>query len=355
MTEIIHGKQRIAWLDFAKALGITLVVLGHIPLEPSITKIIYAFHIPFFFFLSGLLDKNKAMKDSLKHDVKALLVPYVLLYLVYYALWLPFIFPKHPELYGSGMTFENIVSKPLMGMLLGNGYHTEISTMICFPLWFLVALFIVKVIHSTLIQLVRGNSWLYFTAVCLVVLAFMAVNAQKTDIYLSVDSALLAFPFYAVGNRLSPFLLGKSQAGTRLAKSFSGLLIGIFLLYILVQMSPLMGYVDIDHSRFGDNIGLFYLLAFLGITSMVCLSQWYVFNSKLITLISTGTIIIFTFHGWFFKAIFLVFGIRKGDLYEGGVVDLFTASWVSVATVLIMVPLIVIVKKYFPILLGGRK
>jgi hypothetical protein len=187
------------------------------------------------------------------------------------------------------------------------------------------------------------------------VLAFMAVNAQKTDIYLSVDSALLAFPFYAVGNRLSPFLLGKSQAGTRLAKSFSGLLIGIFLLYILVQMSPLMGYVDIDHSRFGDNIGLFYLLAFLGITSMVCLSQWYVFNSKLITLISTGTIIIFTFHGWFFKAIFLVFGIRKGDLYEGGVVDLFTASWVSVATVLIMVPLIVIVKKYFPILLGGRK
>ena len=139
MTEIIHGKQRIAWLDFAKALGITLVVLGHIPLEASITKIIYTFHIPFFFFLSGLLDKSKAMKDQLKHDVKALLVPYVLLYLVYYVLWLPFIFPKHPELYGSGMTFENIVSKPLMGMLLGNGYHTEISTMICFPLWFLVA------------------------------------------------------------------------------------------------------------------------------------------------------------------------------------------------------------------------
>jgi acyltransferase len=355
MIENTKKIERIAWVDFAKVICITLVVLGHIPLEPSITKIIYAFHIPFFFFLSGLLDKNRTVKDQLKHDFKTLLVPYSLLYLIYYALWLPFIFPKHPELYGSGMTFENIVTKPLLGMLFGNGYHTAISTMICFPLWFLIALFVVKTIHSLLLNLCRGSNWLYFSAACLVVIAFLFINHDQIDLYFSVDSALLAFPFYAVGNRFSSFVLGKSHSGERLTRSFAGFLIGIFLLYILVQMSPLMGYTDIDHSLYGDSIGLFYLLGFLGITSMVCLLQWYVFKLRLITLISTGTIIIFTFHGWFFKVIFVGFGIRKVDIYQGGAVDLFTASWVSIATVVIMIPLIMAVKRYCPILMGGRK
>jgi fucose 4-O-acetylase-like acetyltransferase len=60
-------QQRIAWVDVARGIGITLVVVGHVLrglitasiLAPSATSRfvddwIYSFHMPLFFFLSGL-------------------------------------------------------------------------------------------------------------------------------------------------------------------------------------------------------------------------------------------------------------------------------------------------------------
>ena len=58
---------RDAWVDYAKAIGIVLVVYGHVargvfnagipmdlPLYERVDSIIYSFHMPLFFFLSGI-------------------------------------------------------------------------------------------------------------------------------------------------------------------------------------------------------------------------------------------------------------------------------------------------------------
>jgi fucose 4-O-acetylase-like acetyltransferase len=58
---------RDAWVDYAKAIGIVLVVYGHVargvfnagipmdvPLYEQVDSIIYSFHMPLFFFLSGI-------------------------------------------------------------------------------------------------------------------------------------------------------------------------------------------------------------------------------------------------------------------------------------------------------------
>lgn len=60
-------RDRDAWIDYAKAIGIILVVYGHVArgiftagldMDPRIYEItdniIYSFHMPLFFFLSGL-------------------------------------------------------------------------------------------------------------------------------------------------------------------------------------------------------------------------------------------------------------------------------------------------------------
>ena len=60
-------QERNAWVDYAKAIGIILVVYGHVargvfnaglPMDEDnyllIDSIIYSFHMPLFFFLSGL-------------------------------------------------------------------------------------------------------------------------------------------------------------------------------------------------------------------------------------------------------------------------------------------------------------
>lgn len=43
------------WIDVLRALGIILVVLGHVSKEPNTVIFIYAFHMPLFFLLSGFL------------------------------------------------------------------------------------------------------------------------------------------------------------------------------------------------------------------------------------------------------------------------------------------------------------
>lgn len=42
------------WVDIAKGIGIILVVMGHANCPEIPHGIIYSFHMPLFFFLSGL-------------------------------------------------------------------------------------------------------------------------------------------------------------------------------------------------------------------------------------------------------------------------------------------------------------
>lgn len=60
-------KKRLNWVDWAKTFGIFLVVFGH-SFNPSssewsweleLLNLIYSFHMPLFFFLSGYLFKVK--------------------------------------------------------------------------------------------------------------------------------------------------------------------------------------------------------------------------------------------------------------------------------------------------------
>jgi fucose 4-O-acetylase-like acetyltransferase len=60
-TEITQKQDSLEWILIAKGIGIFLVVVGHFYPETSpdywtqIKKVIYSFHMPLFFILSGYL------------------------------------------------------------------------------------------------------------------------------------------------------------------------------------------------------------------------------------------------------------------------------------------------------------
>lgn len=76
-------KKRINWIDAARGIAILFVVLGHCigSLEDSMNRVILAFHMPLFFFLSGLCAKYK--KDNkikqICNKAKVLLIPQIIL------------------------------------------------------------------------------------------------------------------------------------------------------------------------------------------------------------------------------------------------------------------------------------
>ena len=85
-------KERLNWVDYAKGIGIFLVVIGHVirglvnssVLEPSslltfVDHWIYAFHMPLFFFISGLFVQrslNKPFKDFILGKLCTIAYPY---------------------------------------------------------------------------------------------------------------------------------------------------------------------------------------------------------------------------------------------------------------------------------------
>ena len=142
------AKRREKYLDIAKGIGILLVVMGHSIPDAStpagisnpyfviLFGVIYSFHMPLFFFISGLLtkpitisaDKRRFKLKSLRKLFDRLLVPYFFVGLCY----LPF-----------KLLLSSFANKPydlenLWKIFLGLNPDGE--------LWFLYALFMVKCI-----------------------------------------------------------------------------------------------------------------------------------------------------------------------------------------------------------------
>jgi fucose 4-O-acetylase-like acetyltransferase len=332
----------ILWIDFAKTVGILLVVLGHMHIQEKYITVIFAFHMPLFFFVSGYLDKNKSIKETFLKGVKSLLIPYLLLYAISYLCWFSTIFVRRGEI-----SLSNVFLKPLMGLLLGIGQDTNMSTMVAIPLWFLIGLFHVKMLHSILATVSKNNVWLYLLGISLMVCTVYTLAKTNIDLYFSLDSALLAIPFFGMGNIMSrKYHLNALQIP---AKIIPAILVGLFCFLMLLILIPVTGYVDINCTLFGKNIVLFYLIGFLGILAVIIPSLCYVKEFKMITIISNGTIIILALHGIVTAIICRIFGV------DTVAINPIIAGIVSLVVILAFIPLIIFVKKYVPIIMEGIK
>lgn len=77
-------KNRIEWIDTAKGLGLIFVILGHLH-TPYISSWVYLFHMPLFFFLSGVTFSGGkyTFKQFIVKRLKTLVIPYFrIIYLV---------------------------------------------------------------------------------------------------------------------------------------------------------------------------------------------------------------------------------------------------------------------------------
>jgi fucose 4-O-acetylase-like acetyltransferase len=340
--------HRILWIDFAKVVGIWLVVLGHMEIPTSFTNIIYSFHMPLFFFLSGYLEKDRTIKDNLINSLRTLLIPYVLLYLIKYLCWFPVNLLQNPNFFGQ-ISIDNALIKPILGMIFGVGYDTSFSTMVAVTLWFMVGLFFVKIINSVFLLMNRRNILFYILFNLIIISIVLMINYFNVDILFSIDSAFLAFPFFSIGNIL------RKRNGLKILETIHKkylLAILAFVGYILlVIIVPFNGYVNVNRCNYGKSIILFYFIGIIGIGSTIFLSLLYTNRSKIITVIATGTIIIMAFHGIVREIIFRIIGLSDVDV----IINPLSGIIISGINTIIFIFPIVIIKKYFPILIGGRK
>jgi fucose 4-O-acetylase-like acetyltransferase len=124
--------QRIGYIDIAKGLGICVIVLAHNDLagyHPTLHKFIYAFHIPLFFFLSGLFFRpERSFGETLTRRFNTLMKPYFFtLFMIYLG-----------EAAFGNMSFENIAGR-IFKSLYATGHYID-----WVQLWFIPHLFAVS-------------------------------------------------------------------------------------------------------------------------------------------------------------------------------------------------------------------
>lgn len=244
--KITDMNNRITWIDFAKGIGMILVIMGHgIPSE-IFSMYLHAFHMPLFFIISGYLTKDvseKTVGKVIRGKAKALLIPYSFFGVFTYIFWL--------VLYWQDIAagIENGLS-PLLHLLWINSTGLKISG----EFWFLTALFFASIIFDVLKR--KTNKVGMFTAVVAIFL-FGCYFRRTFDRQLpwSILSGCTGVGFLYIG-----FLL--RNADKQVAKHLMNLRCYEILLLIGVTAAlvPANGEVNMRRSLY-SNVLFFYFNA----------------------------------------------------------------------------------------------
>ncbi len=233
-------KKKIIWIDNLKGLAIIAVVIGH--MASPLLNSIYAWHIPLFFFVSGLLiNKSRSIKDSIKRDFSRLMIPYIIFSFIgliaeYIKRW---IFPG----------FEFINGKiNLLDEIAGIFWWMDYSHLhqYGFVLWFLPALFWAKHIYLFLLKKIK-NKYI-ISIICLATLLFL--STQTWVLPFSLNGALIGLFWLSIGWLLS----GRFWAITLIALLFLPIpgtniafriINGYGVLYSLIAINTILGAVKL--------------------------------------------------------------------------------------------------------------
>ena len=192
-------KDRLDYVDVAKGIGIICTVIGHTFSGTMTAKIIYTFHMPMFFFISGYLYHEKTTKDLFVKSVKRLLVPYFttcLCFLGYYVIDKLLI--DDIDIIGKGLQLHGLAA--LYG--IGSNSKMTISFLpdirIVGVLWFLVAMFVAQLVFNWLVKLKRVCRFPLFLSVGILA-GLSYVTARWFFLPWSIQPALGALVFTYFG------------------------------------------------------------------------------------------------------------------------------------------------------------
>ncbi|MBQ6067493.1 MAG: acyltransferase family protein [Clostridia bacterium] len=265
-------------LDVARGITIILVVIGHmiasVQAFADLHNSVYAFHIPFFFFASGLVFnevKYSRFPALLKRKAKTLIIPYLLFS---FLSWLWYVAER--IYYAGGFFSENAAQYKEQFFEI---FQAHYSAKMAYnpPLWFVLSLFAVELIHF----LLKKIKWipLYWGAVTACVVLGWWLESEYCPIDTSlwpwnICSALYSVGFYALGNSAKPLYAKVIVQNERLRLSTRVMLTvaGGLLIAGACWLGIRNGFVSIG-SRVLKNGYLLYLTGLMGTAGILIISK----------------------------------------------------------------------------------
>lgn len=335
-------KERINWIDWAKALAVTTVVFCHLPQSQEwfYYRYLQACIITIFFFLSGYLKKNRGSeKENWRKYWHGLILPYLLWNAIVYPYWLT----RYYMLNGGMPDFFHAM-KPILGALLFQ-HENSFCEPLNGPLWYLPAILFMHV----LVDLCRKTKHQHGILITLCFISFFLYAANKQWGILpnlTPIGIVRRLPYYYIG-----YVMGQNQLFRNKQKWLN--LIGCVICF---AASLLLFEWHLHEENLFIHVALFYPINIGFLFGVMCgcklLDQY---KSKIIINLSVGTLVIIGFHAVvigivnFVLSHFSLFSFHFSPQYG---YHWYEALPVSLMIVALLYPILLWGKKQTPILLG---
>ena len=334
-------KERINWIDWAKALAACTVVFCHLPQSQEwfYFRYLQAVIIVIFFFISGYLKKDRGgNKENWKKYWYGLIIPYIIYNTILYPYWLLKYYLTHgamPNLFAA--------MRPIIGTLLLQ-HESSFAEPLDGPLWYLPAILIMHII----IDLCRKTCYQHLIMITLCMISFVLYAANKYWYFapsLTPMGLMRNLPYYYLGYLFGQYGLFKT---CKPKHDFIG--------FILCMTTSILLFAWHLHTYYAGqhllHIVLFYPvnIGFLfGILYACKLLDSY--KSIIITNLSLGTLLIIGLHIVLITIINYVLGYIL-ELKDAICYQWYEALAVTIIIVTFLYPIILLCKHFIPILLG---
>lgn len=311
---------RIDFIDAARAIGILMVIVGHLP-EPgrALDLLLFSMHVPLFFWLSGwLLDPApdaRPVAATLERTLRRLVVPYAVFFVLSWLYWL-----ATRGIGGRSIDYSDVTwYEPWIGFALGIGPAMVVNP----TLWFFPCLATTVVAFALLERLaMRAGAGRLATVASVAAFAAAVLLTAPPPVFArwpwGLDVMPAALLMYASGHacrlawpRLSPWL---RRSGAMTSVAWGGLAAAWAWAALAREQ------VDLQFLEYGGTPAGFAMVAAAGIAVVVGLAHRMPVG-RVVRWLSDNTLILFPTHVLLFSLFSgvakLGLGLGAEDLHSG--------------------------------------
>lgn len=337
---------REKWIDIAKGLGLIFVLIGHTKLYIC-ASVVYIFHMPLFFFLSGYVfsgEKHDA-KDFIKKKLVSLMLPYYVLGLLVLLAntLLNMYYVDFRMKYLMRITDEKY---KIITYITGERFGT---------LWYIATLFWLNILLLILIKIFKSNYKIIAVAVItMAVIAFVYYGLGGGALYMNIDACFAMMPFYYAGYMANKCGIFHKEYFVKHSKKW---LIGSILVGAIagaVNFVYMGGHVDIYFNNYG-LIPVMFIGSFAGIVAIICIS--FKLKSRFLEYIGCNSMLIYALHQATIFTLGEVVMYEYNKMWEHNMFLKITESIVCIILSLVIFGLLtVVIKKHkFAVIFGLKQ
>lgn len=328
-------KKRVEWIDSLRGLAMFLVILGHsfYIRNNKIRNYLYSFHMPLFFFISGLTTKRKDISfiEFIKKKAKNLLLPYLFLNI--------FIFIFKYILHVLVGMYKGL-SLSLAVEYFFRGYENYIP---CIQSWFILCLFVIEVIYFIFMKITKNDIQLTVLVLITFFLGYKYTLTDYTNLqYWHIDTALIGILFYYFGYMLMKYI----DKISFILKSYWSIILLLILFPLGYHIQYMNGRISMNVNRY-NNVNYFIIAASITILAIVILTNLIMKKDVFFKKVGIMSLFYLGYHG------FIITPIKTfaHEILENNIYVILIAA----LTFIVMYPISKLVYRYCPIMIGKFK